>query len=322
MTTQLLTGDAVWRTISTLARHSHQAHVAVAWCASRVGRLLPLKPGSVLVTDLTEGAVRAGQTRPRELLPLLRAGVAIHSLRKLHAKVFVFDDTAVIGSSNVSANSAKELVEAAVLIRRDRRLLAEARQFVTDLAGDQVGEDELRRLEKLWRPPRVPGGSRSARPPREPPRIPRDPLWIFPLAEGPWEEEVQRADKVARPVAKKRMRSRLSHLTSFEWNLNRSSERLAPGQQVLQVVQTDTGTLVEPPGRITYLRRVRLRKGGAKLLVYVEEPRRVNRRALKRYARQVGSYGRGLQKFATASSERLVRDANEVQAHLQVWLKR
>ena len=56
--------------------------------------LLPLRPGSLLVVRFDTEAVRSGQTNPSEIIKLLSRSVEIHACRNLHAKVFVFGDTA------------------------------------------------------------------------------------------------------------------------------------------------------------------------------------------------------------------------------------
>ena len=161
MPTFLLT-SGIWPRITALVRRSRRADVAVAWCAAGSRKLLPLKQGSVLVTNLSEDAVKAGQTKPQELLPLVRRGVEVHSVRNLHAKAFAFDDTAVIGSTNASTNSSNTLIEA-VLLTTDASAVKNARAFVRSLGGDLVGEAELKRLARMWKPPRFPGAGKASR---------------------------------------------------------------------------------------------------------------------------------------------------------------
>jgi hypothetical protein len=93
---------APWDRIQSLVeKHPGKCHVAVAYFGSGASRLLPLKAGSVLVVDMSERAVKSGQTKPSEVSKLLRDGVEVHSVENLHAKVFVVGNRALVGSTNV-----------------------------------------------------------------------------------------------------------------------------------------------------------------------------------------------------------------------------
>lgn len=132
---------------------AQKGHVAVAYCSTGARRLLPLLPGSVLVVDASEAAVKSGQTDPKELAKFVRAGVEVHSAAGLHAKVFVFARTAVVGSTNASRRSAKHLQEA-VLISSERHVVRQARDFVLDQTGERLTIAHLKRLATIYRPPK------------------------------------------------------------------------------------------------------------------------------------------------------------------------
>jgi phosphatidylserine/phosphatidylglycerophosphate/cardiolipin synthase-like enzyme len=75
----------------------------------------------------------------------------------LHAKVFAFDKAVFVGSANVSKHSADVLQEAIVRIT-DAAVNRAVRRFVENLCLEPLGPEELKRLQKLYRPPRfVPG---------------------------------------------------------------------------------------------------------------------------------------------------------------------
>jgi hypothetical protein len=123
--------------------------VAVAYFGKGGADLLPLKRGSTLVVDASEEAVRSGQTSPEELLRLYKNGVRIHSVRGLHAKVYVIGKEVFIGSANVSHNSRDNLREVLVL-SRDESLVKAAKAFVRSLRTVELGENELDRLKKIY----------------------------------------------------------------------------------------------------------------------------------------------------------------------------
>jgi phosphatidylserine/phosphatidylglycerophosphate/cardiolipin synthase-like enzyme len=117
--------------------------------------MLPLGAADVLVTDCRPATARSGVTDPREVRKYLDAGVTVYRWEWLHAKVFVLDKLAVVGSANVSKNSRDNLDEAAVVITTKAGVLA-ARKFVESLMGQafEVDSDWLDLCERSWRPSR------------------------------------------------------------------------------------------------------------------------------------------------------------------------
>jgi hypothetical protein len=146
--------DDIWGRMSELAKVSKRRHVAVAYIASAGMKMLRLAKGDVLIVDMSEGRVKVGATDPALIRQYMDKGVAVYSLQRLHAKVFVFDKTAVIGSTNVSKYSREDLTEAAILTT-DPRIVEEARNFVEALARglDAVDRDYLAKCDKLYRRP-------------------------------------------------------------------------------------------------------------------------------------------------------------------------
>src|SRR5262249_7163084 len=196
----------LWARITKLARRT-PGDVAVAYCARGARKLLPLKPGSRLVVDASEHAVKAGQTDPSELLYFINRGVEVHSSGNLHAKVFVFGDVVILGSMNVSRRSAAVLQEAAV-VTSDRGVVAAARRFVVDELGEELPAKHARRLKKLYKPPQL-GSNRPAGPQRPDKRAvsKHQTLWIVPLFTRDWDEDEDREAQRARPAAVRRIRA-------------------------------------------------------------------------------------------------------------------
>lgn len=163
MSTRLLTQDVWAHLASSAARFKKPSFVAVAYFGKGGADLLPLKRGSTLVVDASEEAVRSGQTSPEDLLRLYKKGVRIHSVRGLHAKVYVIGREVFIGSANVSRNSRDNLREVLVS-SRDESLIRAAKSFVKSLRSVELGERELKRLERVY--------AKRARKPRggKPPR--------------------------------------------------------------------------------------------------------------------------------------------------------
>jgi hypothetical protein len=152
--------SGIWATLTKAARASSQrCYVAVAYFGKGACKMLPLKEGSRLVVDASDLAVKSGQTCPQDLIDLQAIGVEIYSVRNLHAKVFVLGRAAFIGSANASNRSKNQLVEA-VIRTTDRLVIEASRQFVNDLRGQELTPEVLKRLNKIYRPPLIPGGNR------------------------------------------------------------------------------------------------------------------------------------------------------------------
>lgn len=142
MTTRML-DRSIWQTLTEAARSAKEPAVAaVAYFAEGADKLLPLPSGSKLVVDCGDLAVKSGQTYPAALLKLHDKGVAIYRDRALHAKAFVIDGYAYVGSTNASNRSVQYLKEA-VMVSDERACVADVRRFIDGLCLDRVGPDEL-----------------------------------------------------------------------------------------------------------------------------------------------------------------------------------
>ncbi len=210
MSTRLLTQD-VWADLArSAARFKKPSFVAVAYFGKGGADLLPLKRGSTLVVDASEEAVRSGQTSPEELLKLYKKGVRIHSVRGLHAKVYVIGKEVFIGSANVSRNSRDNLREVLVL-SRDESLVRAAKAFVKSLRTVELGEGELERLKRLY--------AKRARRPRggKPPernKRPRVFVGQFAFGDTPKGEEASR-EKGAKAARKHLSKSSRHQMDSY-----------------------------------------------------------------------------------------------------------
>lgn len=262
-----------WARITPAARRS-KGFVAVAYLGKGARSLLPLKAGSVLVVDASEGAVKAGQTYPRELLKYLKAKVEVFSQQDLHAKVFAFADRAFVGSNNASKRSRDDLVEAAFQLN-GKGAVAEARAFVKELAITPLGARYLEQLQEIYRPPRLPGGKpRSSV--QKLPRLTRlrgaARLRVVKLVTGSWSEPEKRAAAKAGAAAKK--------LKTHDWKIDKYSwfvrqRGFKRGDQVLQIVDDNGAVWLEPPGNVLWVEPV---EGAKKVMVAIEVPPRNRKR--------------------------------------------
>jgi hypothetical protein len=212
--TTVFLGRNIWPQLTkALRRDQHRSAVAVAYFGAGASRLLPLRSGSCLVVDGSERAVASGQTCPADLLQLAKRGASVYSVPNLHAKVFVLGRAAYVGSTNVSSRSAAQLIEA-VIRTTEPSVVRFARHFVQEHCLHELTPSVLRRLQRLYRPPRVPGGKRFDRSKTEVARRPSLPRLLLAqlVLEEDWSERDQALHDAALVVAKKRRK----HPRSFE----------------------------------------------------------------------------------------------------------
>lgn len=283
-------GVAVWPLIRKAVRESRRpAHVAVAYLGQEASSLLPLRRGSRLVVDASESAVKSGQTCPGELAKLQKCGVRIFSVSNLHAKVFVVGSKVFVGSANASRRSSDALVEA-VVVTSDREVVAGAKRFVSDLCLNELGPETLRRLTRIYRPPK--GIGTSPKPARRNggklrAALPR--VWIAQLIATDWPEWTGEAFERGRRTAKDRMKRPRSHtIDEFSWSRNPA---FRSGDIVVQVAKEEDGRrMVSPPGIVLHIERWK-RSRDAKVFVYLEVPVR-RRKQLDHLARRIGKGAR------------------------------
>jgi hypothetical protein len=304
----------IWPHLTKAARGSRgKCAAAVAYFGKGASRLLPLPKGSRLVVDASEGAVASGQTCPAELIKLQKRNVAVYSVSNLHAKVFVLGNAAYIGSANASGRSATQLIEATIRTT-ERGAVRAARKFIQENSLHELTPTVLRRLAKLYRPPRIAGGKKGRR--QKPvissgPVLPR--LLIAQLHLGDWSERDQSLHDEAMVVAKKRQK----HPRTFELDSFRVAGkcRYQRGDLVIQVTDEGAGkVMVAPPGNVLH---VRTRTGGRFPIsfVYLELQAR-RRRHIKAVARVLG-YG----SLKQLHRDGMIRKASFAQALLSAWAR-
>jgi hypothetical protein len=188
--------------------------------------------------------------------------------------VFVFGTKAFVGSANVSHRSAATLVEA-MLASTDCKAVVAARNFVRCLCVQELGPEAIKRLVKIYRPPRAPGG--------KPDQIRR--LQLVQLTLGDPPEGSESAEEAGRQVAARRRKNPSGHtLEEFGWS---GTCPLRRGDMVIQVLDEGHGQkMVSPPGTVVHTRTWR-RGRRAMTFVYVEVPTR-RRVVLERLAKRLG----------------------------------
>ena len=108
--------SGLWKELKKLSSQAKSRRLAaVAYFTSE--KNVKFKKNDVLIVDASDEVVASGGTSAKLLSSLYERGVKLYSVRGLHAKVYLFDQTAVIGSANLTGNSMN-LIEAAVVTDR------------------------------------------------------------------------------------------------------------------------------------------------------------------------------------------------------------
>jgi hypothetical protein len=133
------------RELKRLAERSSHKRAAVAYVTS--DEEVRFSEGDTLIVDASNRMIACGDTDAAVLRRAFDRGASLFSLEGLHAKLMLFDRTAVVGSANLSASALTE----AALITTDHVIFAGIASLLHEmaLAADVVDEPFLRRIEKI-----------------------------------------------------------------------------------------------------------------------------------------------------------------------------
>lgn len=207
---RLLAGRDIWASITPLLAPRRNLVAAFGHVGPGAAALLPLQPGDTLITDAGLDTVLSGATSPHALLHWVKAGVIVHSLRGLNAKLVIAEDDpsfVVVGSADVTAAGPRQLFEA-VTLSHERHTVEEAQEAWLewcDLAGPSLTAGDLEPLLEQYgagKPvtarPATP--TRSAAAPARPVVTSRPATPVRPAAATPPPSPVRPATPPASPV--------------------------------------------------------------------------------------------------------------------------
>ncbi|MGW4525799.1 hypothetical protein [Amycolatopsis sp. NPDC004378] len=208
---RLLTGRDIWASITPLLAPRRNLVAAFGHVGPGAAALLPLQPGDTLITDASLDTVLAGTTSPHALLHWVKAGVIVHSLRGLNAKLVIAEDDpsfVVAGSADVTAAGPRQLFEA-VTVTTERHTVEEAQEAWLewcDLAGPALTAGDLEPLLEQYgagKPvttPRPATPARAATPPARPVVTTRPATPVRPATPPPPPSPVRPAAPAPSPV--------------------------------------------------------------------------------------------------------------------------
>ncbi|MEV6648707.1 hypothetical protein [Amycolatopsis sp. NPDC051371] len=207
---RLLTGRDIWGSITPLLAPRRNLVAAFGHVGPGAAALLPLEPGDTVITDASLDTVLSGATSPHALLHWVKAGVIVHSLRGLNAKLVIAEDEpsfVVVGSADVTAAGPRQLFEA-VTVSHEKHTVEEAQEAWLewcDLAGPALTAGDLEPLleqygaGKLVTTPR-PATPARAIPPARPVVTSRPATPVRPAAPAPPPSPVRPATPAPSPV--------------------------------------------------------------------------------------------------------------------------
>jgi len=280
----------VWKHLTRATNKAKgRGMAAVAYFGQGASKLLPLRSGSRLIVDASEGAVKSGQTCPKDLIALVKRGVRVFSVPNLHTKVFVFGRRAYVGSANVSNRSANTLVEA-IVSTTDRETVKATRDFIQRLCLNELGPQALKRLDNLYEPPRVFGNHAQHRKTKGAAIGPV--LRLSQTHRASWPDELDVAYNAGKKIARKKAPKRKGFVLDDLWWTGNCPVRVH--DVVIQVLEEDNGKkYVYPPGTVIST-HVKKKENKIYTFIYYEAIKR-NRIGFERFVKLMKTTKKKLQ---------------------------
>lgn len=141
--------DEIWGEIRRLAESADRKLAAVAYITHPSA--VVFGGGDLLVVDASDASIMGGRTDPAVLRTFCDAGARVFSLPKLHAKLFVLGQVAVVGSTNISRSSLSTLIEAGAVLSSPESV-RQASERIEQLAarGSVIDASYLDRAQELF----------------------------------------------------------------------------------------------------------------------------------------------------------------------------
>lgn len=105
MNTDFRAGHKLWVEIQKRSKKAKRLTACVGYVGRNPADVLRWRKGDSLVADISEETVARGICSARGALKLLNLGVKVFHSPRLHAKVYLFDTSAIVCSANASESS-------------------------------------------------------------------------------------------------------------------------------------------------------------------------------------------------------------------------
>jgi hypothetical protein len=113
---RFLSNRELWTEIRKQANSSKVVTIVTGYLGTKPQALLKWPRNGVVVADISADTVKYGICSAKGALALSKKGISVLQLKNLHAKIYLFDRTAIVGSANLSEESSDRRVEAGVLL--------------------------------------------------------------------------------------------------------------------------------------------------------------------------------------------------------------
>lgn len=309
--------DNLWPTITRLAKKAKRKHVAVAYLGTGATRLLPLRKDDVLVIDMSTDAVKSGQTNPYEAEKYVKKGVKVYTCSNLHAKIYVFDATLLIGSANVSQHSKNNLIEAGLMCR-DKAVLTQALGLIRSLQAEPATPKYIELCRKLYEPPRPWRDTKKKRKHFPTPLHSR--LWLLSISPVDLSEEEEALCHDGEERASKKIKdTRKFDLSSIRWTGKSGISRcIKEGDLVVQIWNDKKKRKVYPPSRVVQLTHFQSfdERKSPMMFIHIEEPSHPSLMSWPAFKEKVEKAGVG---NIGRNPQREIRSVQAVHTILGLW---
>jgi hypothetical protein len=282
---KFLGSDDTWRELRAISgSRKCPLYVAVPYLGNGGGKLLHLTRGDVLIVALTEANSRNGSVCPDEIQRLQADGVQVFLHHRLHAKVMLCGNKAVVGSANLSQSSLTHLDEAAILTT-DASVVKHIRAWFRQRTVESVTPEWLGICASAYRPPRGGfgrNGTKAARPDEES-------LWLLSLKPLDYPDDESNVVESGVSQAKRKL-SDPKHFKVETIRLT-GNPSVHQGDKVIQIIQTPNSHYVEELAKLIEVRRTKSRRGSAVAYLFLECRNRPKRLAWDKFKRGASDYG-------------------------------
>lgn len=139
--------DELWKEITKLSKAAKRRMAAIAYVHD--DDKVKFGKGDILITDASDGKIASNQTSAQILKAAFEREAEIYSLTGLHAKVYVLDKYAIVGSANLSKSS--EVMTEAALLTDLPSTVSDTRSWINAFASQavKVDKDFIDRIIKI-----------------------------------------------------------------------------------------------------------------------------------------------------------------------------
>lgn len=241
--------DDIWVTIKSLSDKSRKTKIAVAYFGTGASTQVTLKKGDTLLVAMTLGNVKVGQVNPFEIEKLYKKGVNIFNLPNLHSKIYLFDKSVIIGSANVSSNSADNLIETG-LLTNDSNAISQAESFINEHCIEKVEQDYIEVCKKNYNPPKS-FGSKQKRTAKNKFKGQLTTTWVISTTSTTWKDEDYETLETDQEIFENKISNkRTLELYEVKYGISNSFiNKVKEGDIIIEIIKHKVKTQVVQPKR-------------------------------------------------------------------------